>query len=237
MSPPGKLLIVNGNVFVLLSALVVTEPNDKLFNVLVFPFLSVAVIFTFDELNVVDANASLSVPWNFNEYVFASASYVPSIILSAHTGLSPSTQNSYTFCALSFPVLSFNAPALIVTFTVPPVKLFSVIGNVFVFPLVVAVPNVILLVLTVTPSTVIDIFPEVPFVNVDADEFSDFSSEPTTLNLYVFADSENVPPLISSAHTGAVVSGVNEYVFDALVFPPVSTNAPALIVISIGPPV
>ena len=97
MSPPGKLFIVNGNVFVLLSELVVTEPNDKLFNVLVFPFLSVAVIDTFDELNVVDANALLSVPLNCNVYFFASASYVPFIILSAHTGLSPSIVNSYIF--------------------------------------------------------------------------------------------------------------------------------------------
>ena len=41
-----------------------------------------------------------------------------------------------------FPAVSFNAPALIVTFTVPPVKLLIVIGNVLVFPLVDAVPIV-----------------------------------------------------------------------------------------------
>ena len=137
ISPPGKLLIVNGNVFVLLSELVVTVPKDKFVNL-----TPSAVTVTFDELSVLVAKAVSSVPWKFNLYVLASALYVPSSMSFAHVGAVPSAENVYVFAALLFPAVSCNAPALIVTFTLPPAKLFNVIGNVFLFPLTVAVPIV-----------------------------------------------------------------------------------------------
>ena len=98
-------------------------------------------------------------------------------------------------------------------------------------------PNVKLLALTTVPSTFTVKFLEVPVVNFDDESFNPVSSDPTKFNAYVFADVDHVPPLTSFAHVGAVISGVNEYVFEELVFPAVSTNAPALAVIDIVPPV
>ena len=109
-------------------------------------------------------------------------------------------------------------------------------GNVFVLlsELNDVVPNVKLLELTAVPPTFTVTF---DVLNVDEELFNPVSSEPTRFSAYVFPDVDHVPPLTLSAHVGAVVSGVNEYVFAELVFPAVSTNAPALTVIDIVPPV
>ena len=95
-------------------------------------------------------------------------------------------------------------------------------------------PNVKLLELTVVFPTVTVTFDE---FNVD-DELSSFVlSDPTKFNEYVFPDVDHDLLLTSLAHVGADVSGVNEYDFAELLFSEVSSNAFALIVIDIVPPV
>ena len=105
--------------------------------------------------------------------------------------------------------------------------MFIVIGKVFAFPLVsVVFPTDQSVVLV--PSIVIVTFDE--FI-IEAVSFNPVSSVPTKLNEYFLVDELYDLLLTSSAHTGAVASTVNVYCFATLLFPDVSTNAPAFIFI------
>ena len=140
-----------------------------------------------------------------------------------------------------FPVVSTNAPLLIVITTFPPLKFLTDIGNVFVLlsALNVGVPIVISSELTDEPSVVIVNFPS----NSDFALSKAVSSVPIKSNVNVPNSSVSFANvycalLILAFHTGFVAStSLNVYSLYALVFVAASTNAPAFIFNTTAPPV
>ena len=113
------MLIVNGNVFVVLSELNDAVPNEKFVVEVPFTFTVTFPLIDDDEL----FKYLSSDPTKFNEYVFPDAEYAPSLTLTsfAHVGFVESVVTVYVFASLVFPDVSTNTPAFIIISIVPPV--------------------------------------------------------------------------------------------------------------------